>query len=228
MSNAIVIIAPNKESYLKYALPSVEHFAKKYGHYVEVVTQEAYHFPKKKYNYKIFEKFQVQKFTDKYDRILRLDADIIMSPNCPDLFDLFPEDKLWAVYEDVGSRQKDRLNQINIIQDQLGRVKWETGYINSGVILTSRVHKELYNVTEDYLIDVICRGLGKFKEQNLINWRIRKLGYEVGDMGFKYNHMSMTRTNLLDSYIMHAAGIQGTKEFQLRNLYRIWYGETIG
>jgi len=109
--NAVVIIAPNKENYLRYALPSVEHFAKKYGHYVEVVTEEAYHFPKKRYNYKIFEKFQVQKFTEKYDRILRLDADIVMSPKCPDLFKVFPEDKLWAVYEDKGSRRKDRLNQ---------------------------------------------------------------------------------------------------------------------
>jgi len=98
------------------------------------------------------------------------------------------------------------------------------GYINSGVILTSRAHKELYNVTEDYLVSMICKGLGKFKEQNLINWRIRKLGYEVGDMGYWYNHMSMARADIIDSYIAHMAGIQHTKEFQLRNLYTQWYG----
>lgn len=194
---------------------------------VEVVREEAYDlFVTKGYNYRTLEKFQVNKFTDKYDRILRLDADIVFSPRCPNIFEKFPDDRIWGVYEDSGSRRRDRRRQIVLIQNQLGYLNWNKGYINSGVILTGQAHKELYNVDEEYLKKMIRKGLGKFKEQNLINWRIRNLGFKLGNMGFKFNHMSKntdSRNKPEDSYIVHMAGRQSGKIEKMRELYKKWY-----
>ena len=225
--NAIVIIAPNRENFLEYCLPSVEHFAGKYNVNVEVVREEAYDLKATShYNYKIFEKFQVNKFTDKYDRVLRLDADIIFSPYCPDLFKKFGEEKIWGVFEDNGNRRSDRRRQMILIQQQLGDLGWNNGYINAGVILTSKAHVKLYDIDKEYLDLVIPKGLGKFKEQSLINWRIRRFGYELGNMGYKFNHMSKntdSKHRPENSYIVHFAGRQAGKIDKMRKLYKFWY-----
>ena len=38
---------------------------------------------------------------DEYDRILSLDSDVILSPHCPNLFELVPNDAIGTVFEDV-------------------------------------------------------------------------------------------------------------------------------
>ncbi len=55
--------------------------------------------------------FRIMKCYDlyeEYDRILSLDSDILISPKCPNLFDLIPEECIGTVFEDVGTRSSDR------------------------------------------------------------------------------------------------------------------------
>ena len=224
--NAIVIIAPNKDNFLKYCMPGALRLAEKSDAVVVTIREEAYGIEKTSgYNYKIFEKFQVQRYTDKFDRILRLDADIVISPECPNIFALHPEDKLWVTFEDVGSRKKDRRGQMAIAQKALGLLpQWDKGYFNSGVVLTSKKHRELYNLDKRAIREIIKLPLGKYKEQSVLNHRARSLNFEIGDMGYKFNHLSMFKENPRDSYIVHVAGKQSGKEGRMRELYRYWYG----
>ena len=224
--NAIVIVAPNKDNFLKYCIPGALRLAEASNAVVVTIREEAYGLKKTSgYNYKIFEKFQVQKLTDKYDRILRLDADIVISPECPNIFALHPEDKLWVTFEDVGSRKKDRRQQMNIVKASLGDIPlWEGGYFNSGVVLTSREHWKLYDIDELTIREIIKLPLGKYKEQSVLNHRARSLNFEIGDMGYKFNHLSMFKENPRDSYIVHVAGKQSGKEKRMRELYEYWYG----
>ena len=224
MGNAIVIIAPNKEDMLSVCLPSVERFAAKHGVAIEVVSEEEYGFKKRNgYNFKIFEKFQVQKFTDKYDRILRIDVDVIFSPDCPNVFDIFDPECIAVVYEDHGRRRRHRRQQMNSVQKVMGEYDASSRYFNAGIVLTSKCHSELYNVSKEYLKGVMHKeGMGKYKEQNLMNWRVRNLGYCTVDMGYKFNHMRFNG-NPQDSYIVHFAGRQDGKIDNMKKLYNYWY-----
>ena len=228
--NGIVIIAPNKLDMLKVCLPSVEHFAKKYNVDVQAVTKEEYFLPKVSgYNFKIFEKFQAQHFTDKYDRMIRMDVDIVFNPDCPNIFDEFEPGKVWGVFEDSGNRRRDRRRQIVHIQETMGRIepRWSKGYFNAGVILTDKKHSPLYEVSREELNLHIKKRLGRFKEQNTMNWRARNLGYEIDNMRYRYNHMSKNTDSghrQKDSYVIHFAGKQSSKLSKMRELYKYWYG----
>jgi len=81
---------------------------------------------------------------DQYDRILHLDADIIINKDIPDLFDVVPIERIASVYEDKGSRVFDRLRCIGSIQAKYGSLSWTYGYINTGVFLVSKCHKSIF------------------------------------------------------------------------------------
>jgi lipopolysaccharide biosynthesis glycosyltransferase len=142
-----------------------------------------------------------------YDRILHLDTDILINKNCPNLFETVPVEKIGVVYEDKGSRQMERRKRIKQIQDSLGNVGWKSGYLNEGVMMFSKEHKALFE-----------KANGKYwngkngPSQGHFGWQIHKNNYQVLDLGFKYNHMSMfsERWNKLssrfDSHIIHYAG----------------------
>ena len=224
--NAIVIIAPNKDNFLKYCMPGALRLAEKSDAVVVTIREEAYGLEKTSgYNYKIFEKFQVQRYTDKFDRILRLDADIVISPECPNIFALHPPDKLWVTFEDIAGHRRSRRQQMNIVKGSLGDIpSWKRDYFNSGVVLTSKKHRELYDLDGQAIREIIKLPLGKYKEQSVLNHRARSLNFEIGDMGYKFNHLSMFKENPRDSYIVHVAGKQSGKEKRMRELYKYWYG----
>ena len=78
--NAIVIIAPNKDKFLKYCMPGALRLAEASNAVVVTIREEAYGLEKTSgYNFKIFEKFQVQRLTDKYDKILGHSGEITIS-----------------------------------------------------------------------------------------------------------------------------------------------------
>jgi len=224
--NAIVIIAPNREDMLRYSLPSAEKFAERVDAEVVIIRKEVYRLEKtKSYNYKIFEKFQANRYTNKFERILRLDADIVISPDCPNMFELFSPEKLWVTFEDVGSRKKDRRRQIIIAQEALGPLPhWKKDYFNSGVVFSSDKHWRLYDLDGPTIHETVKLPLGKYKEQTTLNHRARSLNYEIGDMGYKFNHLSMFKGDRRGSYIVHFAGKQSGKIQKMRELYKYWYG----
>jgi hypothetical protein len=49
-----------------------------------------------------------------FDRVLVLDIDLLIMPNCPNLFQLVPQHMIGTIFEDVGSRKADRLSRIHI------------------------------------------------------------------------------------------------------------------
>ncbi len=156
----------------------------------------------------MFEKNQIYELFDKYDRILRLDYDLIITPKCPNLFDIVPEDKIGGVFEDVGISKLDRKERIINIQNHLGNINWKMGYINAGVVIASKQHKELFNTTLDEINNVQKIKDIITPEQDFFNYMIRKLGFKVYNLNYKFNHIRYFPDNRFDSYIIHYAGSQ--------------------
>ena len=108
MKNLIFIVSIGRDNYLKYCLPSVKVYCKKYNIDLKVISTPFYNIPYSfEYNYNTFEKNQVYNHIEGYDRILRLDSDIIINPNAPNFFELDPNN-IYVTYEDVGPRKIER------------------------------------------------------------------------------------------------------------------------
>lgn len=150
-----------------------------------------------------YEIFQCYELFERYERILNLDSDVVLTPSCPNLFDVVPYDKIGCVYEDKYTRKADRLEYIRKCQQQFGDVGWRKGYINTGVFLLSRCHKNVFTFEPEK----VWNDLGY--DDVLIGYNIHKYGYQVYELPYKFNHMSMFSEmgrNRLKSYIIHYAG----------------------
>lgn len=228
MKNALVIVSIGRDEYLKYSLPTFEKYCKKNNLELEIIKNNKWNLENKKeskhnYNYINFAKNQVYDCFDKYDRILRLDSDIIISPNCPNIFKITNENYIYGVREDVGSHKKVVNKQIEIVKKSCGDIpNWNEGYINGGVVLTSKKHKEIFNI-KDIIKNIYDIELGGMKEQTYLNWRIKKLGFEINYLDYKFNHVGIFPSNYDKSYIIHFAGRQDGKVKKLRNMYNKLY-----
>ena len=143
---------------------------------------------------------------ESYDRILHLDTDMIINKDAPDIFNEVPEHMVGGVREDVGTRYHGRLNQIADIQNYYGDIGWRTQYINEGTFVVSSQHKDIFLPHNDQY------WTGWAGSQGHMNYNINKNGFEICNLGYKWNHMTMFSEewngspSRLDSHIIHYAG----------------------
>lgn len=142
----------------------------------------------------LLEKWQIYDLLFEYDRILFLDTDILVTPSCPDLFDIVPIEMVGGIVE---SDYIDRKPWILAIQDQLGHIGWEDGYINSWVGVYSYMHKPIFDKTLPYVIP---------GDQHTYNYRIKQIGFHVYPLQKGFNYMEICGCDRLKSYILHYAG----------------------
>ena len=139
-------------------------------------------------------KNQIYNLFENYDKVLRLDLDIVINPEAPNYFEL--EDDYFYVTEEPG-----RISEISQIKKDLGNIdSWNDFYFNGGVILASKKHKEVFNIN-DINFDL---DLGLLKEQNVLNWKVNKLGVKIKDLGPLFNffagaYIGGTRYNDFDN-----------------------------
>ena len=150
---------------------------------------------------------EVRDLLSDYDRVLCLDLDMIVSPECPNIFGVVPENMIGSIYEDKGSRAKDRRSKILNMQQKWGNVNWSTGYTNAGTFLVSRMHKDIFLPHNGKYW--LAWGSGDLH----LSYNIHKLGFKVHELEYKWNHMTMfsepwnNNANRFDSHIIHYAGV---------------------
>lgn len=227
MKSCILIVAINREETLKYSSKTAKVFCEKFDHDLVIIKEPKYNIDGPGgYNYLTFEKNQIYDVLGDYDRVLRIDSDTIITPNCPDIFPDKPR-KFRGVREDVLSRKADRRRIIKKTQDGLGRVKgWNKGYLNSGVIMASKEHKEIFNIQPDRVVDA-APNLGSFKEQTYMNYRLQNLGFGVAAFHPRMNRMSMFKNKVpfKEARILHYAGPSYKEQVKLmkRDIRRLGY-----
>ena len=202
--NAVVVIVIDKSPEWDVCKPSVLKYCKKYKLHLEVITQNKYKidlFNNPSNNFNLFEKNQIYELFNKYNRILRIDYDTIITPNCPNLFKIVPKDMIGCVYENVNRKER-----IKNIQKHLGDLNWKSGYMNAGVVIASKQHKEVFNTTIEEIINIHKIDNISMLEQDYLNYMIIKLGFDVYKLSYKFNHIKYFSQNRFESYIIHYAG----------------------
>jgi len=155
------------------------------------------------YQYRIMKHYDLH---EEYDRIISFDTDMLLSPDCPNLFDEVPEDHIGSILEDKGTRRPQRLECIRAIKRKYGLIDWKDGYVNTGVFVTSKMHKDIYRkINDEYYTEWGTDDIH-------IGYLINKLGYKVKELSYKFNHMTMFSEewngspDRFDSHIIHYAG----------------------
>ena len=190
------------KNYTSYTLPIQRMWAKKWEADYMVLDDPAYS-RRAMWCYRTLVFYDL---LESYDRILYLDADIIINKNCPNIFETVPYDTIGAVLEDKGSRRKERLDRIRRTKAHLGEIDWQEGFFNMGIYIVSKIHRDMFKKVD-----------GKLWEDTgwdspFYSYQIARLGYKYIDLGYKFNHMSMFSEawngspSRFDSYIIHYAG----------------------
>ena len=223
MKYAIVTIAIGDYSQrmLEVAKPYFQAYAKKCDADLIIIDK-----PKINIWANNLEKFQIYHLHEKYTRIVYLDVDILIHPECPSLFKIVPEKEIGAVYDnqDNSKYAKNRVTEIKKAQTCLGKVlNWNTEYINSGVIVTSYCHRKIYANPELRL-----KLNSSYKDQTLINYNIQKHKYPIYKLNVVFNGMEITGfssrnhnpkhpnvNNKTEAWIMHFAN-EGDKLTQMK------------
>lgn len=148
-----------------------------------------------------YEKFQIYHLLNKYERVMFIDTDIIIRPDCPSLFDEVPPEKIGAFNEGAFM---DRSEPMRMIMEatKLKLEKWEGHYYNTGVLVVSRRHKFLFKKPEVEIIN--------FWEQSYLNLIFFHNKVEFHNLDYKFNRMTVmdrfTGEHRRASYLVHYAG----------------------
>jgi len=150
--------------------------------------------------------FRCKELLNDYDRILNIDSDVLITTNCPNLFEIVPYDYIGGVCEDVGSRKHNRRHLIQLVQERFGGIGWTSDFINGGLWVVSKPHANIFSAINGELWNLF--GL----EMTHINYTLQRLGHTLCKLPFVFNHMSMfsepwnNNADRLKSHIIHYAG----------------------
>lgn len=183
---------PNSD-YAKYSIDSWEKYCTKYGIDLLVKTESDPNF-----DHMIWNKELIYRYGRKYEKIGIVDSDTIVSPDAPNIFDLFTEDDFcgvndlcdfnWLLSSIEGRQHFFPNTYLNI-----------NTYLNAGVLFFGNkylsIFEELYwfYLENSMEIDSIKTG---GKEQTLLNFIIQKNQVPVRLLDPSWNLLSIHRKNM--------------------------------
>ncbi len=152
--------------------------------------------------------FQIFGLLNKYKRIIYFHTDVLVRDDCPDLFNIVPENKLGAFNEGLFV---DRLDDMRLIVKQLNVDvdKWDRQFYNTGVLVISRKHKFLFEYPNS--------EIHAFSTAAFLNLRIISAKTDIFDLDYNYHRLpfidQLTGEHRLASYVLHYSGLnKGIKE----------------
>lgn len=180
----------------KFTLPYLKKYADKIDADFLNITEHNKDYITQKWN-----KFYIYELLNKYKRIVYLDIDMIIREDCPNLFNVVPENRLGMFNEGRYSPRQEYIEQASEYYKEPIK-KWNGKFYNSGVMVISRIHKQIFKLP---------RGIDYVEtDQPYINLRIINDKIEMFDLHYDFNRMDILDkvcgVSRLNSYIVHYAG----------------------
>lgn len=201
MNNLIYTIAVNSEKipYFRIGVESIRKYAEKIG--VDFLIK--YH---QEDDFILFDKFNIKYLLEVYDRVLWIDADIIIKDNAPDIFKEYPDCEKIYIHDEA---EREKINYNSYIQNIVDRYNliWPKNkygkykYLNCGVYLISNGNETAFSFDNGWAFD----GYPYLKEQTTMNCNINYYNLQVENLDKKYNAMAYFGE---DGYFIHFANMQ--------------------
>lgn len=203
----VITIAIGKlyQQILDVSRPTIRAYADKIGaDYIEL-TNETQRWP-------LLEKFRVGHYTNEYDRTLFVDADCLIKPTTPDLFEIVPEDRIAMIndyhrnpYGDTDQwmveNRKPLLNSQGVFLPRYD----EPVVYNTGVVVCS-LHHDIWNGMKKTFPMEHC------DEQYWIEYQALK--YPIYNLHQRFNNQfwyPKWSEACKDAYIIHYSGAPNAK-----------------
>lgn len=139
-----------------------------------------------------------------YDRVICFNGNIIVRDDCPNLFDLVPEDQIGLLNESRWTNTMIEYNEAKKNYPDMKIKKWNGDFYNTDVIVASRKERNL--LKSPHFVDE--RGLPP--EKHLINLRIIVDKKKVFNLESKFNRMHYMDAKIgnsrLSAYILNYTG----------------------
>ena len=184
-----------------------------------------------------FSKLLLGRLLEDYDRLIYVDSDILISPNAPNLFDVVPSESVGATRIDQLSPHEAPVlangwvkNDIELSQTMFGSVGWSDTYYNSGALVFSKAHKEIFDRAlksaqswHEVSTDRSQETFRVFADQSLFNYWTQALQFDVYDIGHAFNHTPAfnLRNHRYASHFSHYVRMRphrrGNRSRQMRN-----------
>jgi len=181
-----------------------------------------------------FEKFYFIDLLEKYERVLYLDADVLITPKAENIFEKYSDTtKFYAYNETDHTETMDRDPYVNpLLNDQ---PKWplddkgKRQYFNAGVFLVS---KDNINYFKDFRNIPNIDGILSFGDQTYMNYLVVKHNVNFESLDYSFNRMHLgNKDNNNERYksnFIHYAGPDvygnGNKHETINNDYHNMYG----
>lgn len=151
-----------------------------------------------------YEKFQIYDLLNIYHRIIYLDTDLIVRDDCPNLFDIV-EPRSLGMFDEGAIMDRTQAMAQACADYQTEIKNWDGRYFNTGVMVISRTHKEIFKKP--------AKEIWNFYEQSYINVKTFEKRAKIHNLDYRFNRMScmdkVTGEHRLASYIVHYAGVLG-------------------
>ncbi|WP_144211676.1 glycosyltransferase [Shewanella donghaensis] len=238
MKKAIFTLAIGDNPMYKAAVESFEAYGEKVG--ADVIVSDELHYKLKVNNKKYdaspawSEKLYMAELLKKYDRILYIDADMIIAPWAENIFEEYSS--LNTVYMFNEGCYKNRTEHAKKINSILGEVDWpiesnEMVYFNSGMILVSKEANLFKNASAEEM-QKVCNEV-KFYDQTYINYLIFRDKIDYVCIDKKFNRMPLLGLDgYKDASFIHYAGRGYREKIPMRELkyiidYCDFFAETL-
>lgn len=214
MKKAIFTLSIGNENPMyNAALLSFQKYADKIG--ADLIVSREFHYPINIENPQHTaspawtEKLYIHELLKKYDRVLYVDADIIIHPKAKNIFDIY--DNLETIYMFNEGEYLDRQPVIDKISGLMGNVtNWpfvneRPIYYNLGCMLISKESK-LFDIAQLTDLQKLCNHI-KYYEQTYINYLIHRENIKHQNISSDFNRMDcLGKNEYLKADFIHYAG----------------------
>jgi hypothetical protein len=185
------------------------------------------------YREAVFQKTHAAKLLLEYERVLYIDADVLITPDAPDIFKSCPDTKqTYLAYESHWDSREDAINSVtdlladlpNWREDHAGRL-----YYNAGVMLFSQSAPFFDFVNKDDMVN--CIKNVPMEDQTYFAYMINKNCIPIAPLPWKFNWVCVAGPykQRFKAFFIHYAGAGFDavvpKAQQIHQDYQHFYGQ---
>lgn len=200
----VYIVNVNEPDYAKYCIQSWQKWANKHGAEVVTLTEPLGNIEPHWYKTYPFRLLDHNEF--EYDRVLVVDNDTLVHPDCPNFFDIVPEDEIGVVFDDTNFDWTIRSTDAYYKHVFSDFERFDTfEYFNSGFLVLSKQHKEVYDNIIDFVntnyekLNWVQENYGVGRDQTPLNFLLRKYS-KLNYMSKRFNCQGLISKEIIEPH----------------------------